>query len=138
MLRAVLYLSDSTFEDQIAEQQQLNAIRDFSTKENKNKGITGVLAYQKQKFLHLIEGEYLEIDSLLKKITADPRSKNISIALDINPQERVYNNWDAIDSHDHIQSSLFGKFLHNHIDMLPLLKQDQHDLIEEFINKIFY
>ena len=138
MLRAILYISDSTLEDPNTEQEQLNSIRTISKNANQENEISGVLAYHQDKFFHVLEGESETIDNLLKVISLDERNKNISILLDVTPEKRIYSDWNLIESHSQKQSKLLGAFLQCHIDLLPTLEQKQHDDLEEFVDKIFY
>lgn len=138
MLRAILYISDSTFENQTTEQEQLNSIRTISKKTNLDNQVSGLLAYHSKKFFHILEGESDTIESLLKTITNDPRNKNLSIILDMAVDERIFTGWSLVESHSQKQSKLLSTFLQRHIDMLPLLEEQQHDNLELFVDKIFY
>lgn len=138
MLRAILYISDSAFENQTTEQEQLSSIRTISTKANTDNQVSGLLAYCDKKFFHILEGKSEQIESLLKTISSDSRNKNISILLDIAINERIYDDWSLIETHSQKQSKLLSKFLQRHIDMLPTLEQQQHDNLELFVDKIFY
>jgi len=138
MLRAILYISDSVFEDKTTKQEQLNDIRNISKKANSDQHVSGVLAYDEKKFFHILEGESDVIDHLLEKITNDKRNENLSVLLDFTPEKRIYDDWNLIDSHSKEQSQLLSQFLQQNIDMLPMLEQQQHDNLESFVGRIFY
>lgn len=137
MLRAVLYISESTLGDQTVEQEQINSIRNTSESANDDHQITGVLAYHQKKFFHVLEGDPRNVEYLLKKIQSDNRNKNVVILIDINHEERIYNDWEFVESQTMKQSQLLSKFLQENIDLLPMLDQGHHDTLEEFVIAIF-
>jgi len=137
MLRALLYISDSTLSDQSVEREQIDSIRNTSQSANDDQQITGVLAYHQKKFFHLLEGEPASIESLLEKIRKDDRNTNVTVLIDISHEDRIYNDWELIESQTVKQSQLLSKFLQENIDLLPMLEQSHHDVLEEFVIHIF-
>lgn len=137
MLRAVLYISDSTLSDQTLEKEQIQSIRDKSKSSNDDHQVFGVLAYHENKFFHVLEGEPHQVERLLKNIEKDSRNKNLSILVDSTSAEQIYNDWELIQAPSIKQSKLLSKFLQKNIDDLPMLEQQDHDDLEEFIINIF-
>jgi len=136
MYRAVLYISDATLSDE-APAKQLQKINEISCEANKQHDISGVLAFSKNRFLHVLEGEQSVLSSLLENIEKDPRNENLAIILDTSVHEKIYDDWEMIDSRSEKQSELLGYFLRRSIDDLPLVSQSQHKILEEFVNDIF-
>jgi len=59
------------------------------------------------------------------------------VLIDINHEERIYNDWELIEAQTVKQSQLLSKFLQENIDLLPMLDQEHHDVLEEFVINIF-
>ena len=137
MLRAVLYISDSTLSDESIEKEQISDIHNTSKTANDDHQITGVLAYHQKKFFHVLEGEPTNIEYVLQKIQNDKRNENLSILIDITHEDRIYNDWEFVESQTEKQSQLLSKLLQQNIDLLPMLDQDQHDVLEDFVINIF-
>jgi len=137
MLRALLYISDSTLSDQAVEKEQIHSIREASQNSNDENQITGVLAYHQKKFFHVLEGNSTQIEHLLEKINTDERNENLVVLIDISHEERIYNDWEFIEAQTVKQSQLLSKFLQENIDLLPMLDQEHHDVLEEFVINIF-
>lgn len=136
MFRAILYISDLTSSIKRSDASQTELINDISSKINNN--ISGVLAYNNNHFLHVLEGKKNSIDEFLQNVENDERNKNISVILDINTDKKIYDNWEIIDSRSAEQSKLMSYFLQRCIDHLPMIEQAQHDILEDFVNDIFY
>lgn len=62
---------------------------------NARDGITGVLLYSGERFLEVIEGRDVVIESLLRRILADTRHQNIATLFDLTPQDRRFPRWRA-------------------------------------------
>ena len=134
MYRSVIYISDSTLLDD-SESKKIN---DISKKANKEHNVCGVLAYHNNRFLHILEANEPVLSTLLENIKNDPRNKNLSIILDVQKNEKIYSDWEMIDSPSKKHTELLGSFLRRNIDELPLIKEHHHDILEEFINNIFH
>jgi len=138
MYRAVLYISDSTLSGDPETNTEVKKINDISSKANKEHNIYGVLAHSNNRFLHILEGQESTISTLLENIQNDSRNKNLSIILDIKKNERIYTDWEMIDSPSQKQSELLGSFLRRSIDELPLIEEHYHKILEDFVNNIFH
>ena len=137
MLRAVLLISDSTLNNQQVEQEQMNEIKESSLALNEKKNITGVLAHYKKQFFNVLEGEPSAIETLISNLKEDQRHRNLSILLDVEHDERIYNDWNLIESPCSKQTASLGVFLQRNIDLLPTLDTDHHDVLEDFVINIF-
>ena len=137
MLRAVLLISDSTLNNQPVEQEQMNEIKESSLALNEKKNITGVLAHYKKQFFNVLEGEPSAIETLISNLKEDQRHRNLSILLDVEHDERIYNDWNLIESPCSKQTASLGVFLQRNIDLLPTLDTDHHDVLEDFVINIF-
>jgi len=122
---------------QAVEKEQIHSIREASQNSNDENQITGVLAYHQKKFFHVLEGNSTKIEHLLEKINTDERNENLVVLIDISHEERIYNDWEFIEAQTVKQSQLLSKFLQENIDLLPMLDQEHHDVLEEFVINIF-
>ena len=59
-------------------------------------GITGILYVEGRNFLQVIEGEAESIASLLERLLADPRHKDVTILSDISTSEREFGDWTML------------------------------------------
>ena len=66
---------------------------------NPQHGITGVLFYQRGRFLQVIEGKEPELRSLMKNIHSDKRHRDLVILFDENVNSRGFEQWN-MDSFD--------------------------------------
>ena len=137
MLRAVLFISDSTLSDPQVEQEQMNAIKESSLALNEKKNITGVLAHYKKQFFNVLEGEPSAIETLINNLKEDQRHRNLAILLDVEHDERIYNDWNLIASPCSKQTASLGTFLQRNIDLLPNIDTEHHDILEDFVVNIF-
>jgi len=138
MYRAVLYISESALSDETATTAQIDEINKTSSKANKENDIHGVLAHSKNRFLHVLEGETPTLSSLLDNIKEDTRHQNYNVIIDIESNERIYSDWEMISSQSAKQSELLGHFLRRSIDQLPMIDHEAHEVLEDFVNEIFY
>lgn len=137
MYRAVLYISDATLPETSNQITQIQEIKDISKKANLEHNISGVLAFNNNRFLHVLEGEKSRINTLIENIQKDTRNKNLSVIIDVDVNEKVFQDWEMIEQPSDKHSELMGYFLRRSIDELPLVEQAQHEILEEFINEIF-
>ncbi|RYD38415.1 MAG: BLUF domain-containing protein [Verrucomicrobiaceae bacterium] len=86
----IIYMSSQTGEFSKA---QLRALLEASFENNTRLGVTGILLYRNGNFLQLIEGEAAAVDSLLQKISQDPRHKNIMVFLREEIPGRQFGGW---------------------------------------------
>jgi len=137
MLKAVLYVSDISLSSSDNEKNIIEQIISSSKKSNSEQNITGVLAYHNKRFFHVFEGNSSQVDQLFNNIKNDTRHANLTTVLDLEVNERVFKDWQMIERRSHRYADLLGLFLQNHINQLPLIEQDAHDLLELFIEDIF-
>ena len=137
MLRAVLFISDSTLRDPQVEQEQMNAIKESSLAQNEKQNITGVLAHYKKHFFNVLEGEPSIIEELICNLKEDQRHKNLAILLDVEHNERIYTDWNLIESPCSKQTASLGVFLQRNIDLLPTIDTEHHDILEDFVINLF-
>jgi hypothetical protein len=87
----LIYVSHATqlfTEDQVRKMAQ-----DFSDKNKKN-SLTGILLFESNHFLQLIEGDKYDVHYTFKKIREDKRHKDIHLFLDEPTEhERLFSNW---------------------------------------------
>ena len=60
---------------------------------NQSENITGCLIYFKGGFVQLLEGDKKKIVNLFKKITKDPRHKNVTLFSEYEISKRTFPNW---------------------------------------------
>ncbi|MEZ5047712.1 MAG: BLUF domain-containing protein [Chitinophagaceae bacterium] len=73
--------------------ESIQAILESSTKNNKNRAVTGILVYCNKHFFQILEGEKEHIDSLFEEINIDSRHDGI-IKIEEKPiQKRMFENW---------------------------------------------
>lgn len=89
-LYSVVYSSMATepFDD-----AQLEALLAHSRAANGRDEITGMLLYNKGRFIQFLEGPEDRVRALVDRITADPRHANVRVMLDSNPEERQFAEW---------------------------------------------
>lgn len=75
MLCQYLYISTAPS----LSREEVESILSSSTRNNAERGITGLLLYNGRNFLQLLEGEEAELIALMVRISHDPRHSGISI-----------------------------------------------------------
>lgn len=94
----IAYLSDFTG-DPNSSAKILENIVSTAKKNNPRHGITGVLFYQKGRFLQVFEGNDADVKKLLNNIQRDKRHKNLIILFDEHVNSRGFEDWN-MDSFD--------------------------------------
>lgn len=72
----LVYYSEPT---QLLDQNDIRAILEHSITFNKVKDITGVLVYNENYFMQLLDGERDEVNALYNRIIQDSRHKNVRL-----------------------------------------------------------
>lgn len=72
---------------------EVDAILDSSSRNNPERGITGLLLYNGRNFLQLLEGEESTLVSLMTRIAHDPRHSGISMLGRKEIDERTCPDW---------------------------------------------
>lgn len=86
----LIYLSSET---ESFNEHELLTILEESIKNNKKKGITGVLLYSGGNFIQLLEGSKKEVEALFKKISEDKRHTNIIRLMAEYSDNRDFPDW---------------------------------------------
>jgi len=91
MLRQLVYISSATrpFED-----RELDQLLVAARANNARSGITGVLLYDDQSFLQILEGTRDDVERTLARITRDPRHTSLTVVQDEAVAERDFSAWD--------------------------------------------
>jgi len=86
----LIYLSSET---EFFNEHELLTILEKSIKNNKKKGITGVLLYSGGNFIQLLEGPKTEVESLFSSVCKDKRHNNIIRLLAEYSDTRDFPDW---------------------------------------------
>ncbi|MDX2190621.1 MAG: BLUF domain-containing protein [Bacteroidota bacterium] len=77
----------------ICTNDEITKILKSAEKNNPKLDITGILMYNKDKFVQCLEGDYKLISTLYDNIKKDPRHTNV-VLLTLGPaKERLFPNW---------------------------------------------
>ena len=139
----IVYTSECAVPDSKIE-QTLKEIDAVAKQANLESGITGVLFYDRGRFLQALEGQEHDVRRLYEKIATDPRHRNPRILVDEPVEERSFADWsmdtfyihspDTIneetlchlrsiyDAHFKMNSKNFISFLQEMIDKLDIFK----------------
>ncbi|GAA3609320.1 BLUF domain-containing protein [Flavivirga amylovorans] len=91
MLKTICYISDS------CQEESLNTLKILFSKAKKNNSkynITGVLIYSNANFLQVLEGDRVSVDATFKRISLDRRHRNLFKVIDINTQQRIFEDYN--------------------------------------------
>ncbi len=91
MLRQLVYISSATspFSD-----VELDRLLAAARTNNARAGITGVLLYDDQSFLHILEGTRDDVERTLARIARDRRHAGLTVVQDAVVAERDFSAWD--------------------------------------------
>ena len=78
---------------------------------NPKQGITGVLIFDRDRFIQVIEGEKQQLDDLLSRIKTDPRHDEIEVIFDLPTKKREFSQWNMDGFEVGGQSNLDEKLL---------------------------
>lgn len=89
-MKTILYLStaNSAFSD-----KELNELLVVARDQNRLLNISGVLLYINDLFVQVLEGEDDVVDDIFKKISMDPRHKNVLKVYDEPIKESLFDLW---------------------------------------------
>ncbi len=76
--------------DSIQVYQMLEGSRSY----NAEHGITGCLLYHERQFVQILEGDYQVVDGLFQKIRHDQRHAEVSLLMEDNTDQRLFDNWN--------------------------------------------
>ena len=91
LLQRMVY--ESTATDATETQQNLPAILAVSQRNNERDGLTGALAAHRDRYVQVVEGPAQALDSLLRRLEADPRHRDIILLDRISISERLFSGW---------------------------------------------
>ncbi|AUP78464.1 BLUF domain-containing protein [Flavivirga eckloniae] len=91
MLKTICYISDSCQDESLT---ALKALYAQAKKNNSKYNITGVLIYSNENFLQVLEGDSDSVDATFKRISLDRRHKNIFKVINIDIQQRIFEDYN--------------------------------------------
>ncbi len=91
MLKTICYISDSKEYESL---EKLNALYSKAKINNAKHNITGVLIYKNQNFLQVLEGEQHIVNKTFKRISLDPRHKNIFKVINTQVEQRIFEDYN--------------------------------------------
>ena len=115
-------------------QSDLDDILELSSKNNKEKEITGMLLYIEGRFFQVLEGEKETIEELYNYITIDPRHKDVTLIATGRHEKRIFNKWSMrfnriterefsrISGFDGLKS-LFSRVRKGHLEVWTFVKK---------------
>ena len=75
------------------DEPELAEILKASRRFNRRHGLTGFLIYQRGYFMQMLEGRQEIVDSLMTRITADPRHSDVRVVVRSHSLRRLFNEW---------------------------------------------
>lgn len=90
MLIQLIYTSKAAVD---LSDEQLGEILNFSIRNNRSRGITGLLLYGKGTFMQLLEGEADDVDATFRRIAEDTRHHDIECHLRTPASKREFEQW---------------------------------------------
>jgi len=64
-----------------------------SIERNRNRSVTGILAFNGSQFLQLIEGPEYQVQGIFDKIKTDSRHSNVITQSQVNTRSRTFGEW---------------------------------------------
>lgn len=89
-LRRLFYVSRTP--EQV-EARVVNAILAESRRLNRQRDVTGALAYSGQYFAQVLEGDAEHLTALLQRIARDPRHRDLTVVFEQHITQRDYGEW---------------------------------------------
>lgn len=89
-LRRLFYVSRTP--DQV-DPRVVNAILAESRRLNRQRDVTGALAYSGQYFAQVLEGDAEYLSALLQRIARDPRHRDLTVVFEQSITRRDYGEW---------------------------------------------
>jgi hypothetical protein len=74
--------------------QDLQALLEVSRRNNVRDGITGMLLFEDNTFLQVLEGEEEAVDKTYERIARDPRHAKILLIARFELEQRSFNDWE--------------------------------------------
>ena len=92
MLYSICFISNSV---RLLQDDELEAFLAISKVHNLVRNITGILLYNEGTFLEVMEGKYVDISVLISKIQRDPRHNNITVMIDQEISNRLFDSFQT-------------------------------------------
>jgi len=142
IIRSILYLSDINMDYSKTSQieSQLKLIGELACNKNKEHQVSGMLTYRQGRFMQVIEGNELAIESLYQNIKNDPRHKNVRTVLDSRSSNRFYEDcgMSLVLSYSSLQSENFRNYLNDNLNALTWVEESDFNDLNFFINQVLY
>lgn len=90
LVRLLVYTSAYAGNDLDAD---LASIKAQAHRNNPRRGITGVLLFERGRFIQVLEGDDAAITALVDRIGADPRTRELEILIDTHLRFRSFQQW---------------------------------------------
>ena len=90
MLVRLLYVSRST---KPLDTELLDSILSCAHQHNPSRGLTGILCYNNDTFVQILEGSRKEVSNLYNRIVRDPRHHDVELLHFEEIRERRFANW---------------------------------------------
>lgn len=103
---------------------------------NPSRQVTGVLFYQKGRFVQLIEGEEAQLRELVAVIERDPRHTDIRILLDREVQRRGFSDWNMDSFNLDEETSLDLDMLGQVFDIFQHKVPPRGDLVSKTLKQV--
>lgn len=127
----------------VASWDLFDSILDSSSRNNPEKGITGVLVATETHFLQVLEGEFAALNATFEKISRDPRHDNVQLISFSDIKRRKFGHWamhgvGLFDLNRELEKRLRHKFseengvvrlpttLNEAMDMLNIMLPEEH------------
>lgn len=92
MLHTVCYISNAV---SLWQHTQLENLFSYTKKQNVVMDVTGLLLYNEGTFVQVLEGEGKIVHSLFSKIKSDKRHNQITLMMDREIDQRLFNSYQA-------------------------------------------
>jgi FAD-dependent sensor of blue light len=90
MLQQVVYISAAT---KVFEADDLERLLAKARRRNEQSGVTGVLLYDNDSFLQVLEGAPADLERTLARIRRDPRHTGFTVVQDQRIERRDFGDW---------------------------------------------
>lgn len=87
---SLTYLSTATTD---FDQPALRGLLEVSRRNNHAQGLSGMLLFAGGHFIQTLEGPPAEVDATFERIAADPRHRDVIVALREGVEERAFAEW---------------------------------------------
>ncbi len=84
------YISTAT---RVLDRPEIEALLSTSRRNNARDGLTGMLLYADTHWIQTLEGDEVRLDATMEKIRADPRHREVTVALREEIDQRSFSEW---------------------------------------------